>query len=85
MTASSTSNDLLEKHDVPDSENGPPAAEITADAFKSPLQQAVQTGEWSSLEDPEDPLNWSAAKKAYHSAIPSVYCFTVYVKDTSVT
>lgn len=96
MTASSaTSNDLLEKHDTvdtvgtekhdtDDTEKRPPAAETTADAFESPLQQAIQAGEWSSPEDPEDPLNWSTAKKTYNSAIPSVYCFTVYVKDTPV-
>ena len=84
MTASSaTSNDLLEKHDIVDTvetEKRPPAAETTADAFESPLQQAIQAGEWSSTEDPEDPLNWSTAKKTYNSAIPSVYCFTVYVQ-----
>ena len=74
-----------ENHDTLDTEKRPPATETTADAFESPLQQASQASEWSSPEDPENPLNWSIAKKSYQSAIPSVYCFTVYVKDTPVT
>lgn len=112
MTASSTTSNDLEKHDIIDvadtdtsndlekhdttdavhakdhdainTEKRPPAAEITADAFESPLQKAYQTGEWSNPQDPEDPLNWSFAKKFYHAAIPSIYCFTVYVEDTPV-
>lgn len=81
MTASSATLNDLEKHDT---EPRPPASEITADAFESPLQQATRAGEWSSPEDPEDPRNWSIAKKAYHTAIPSVCSFTVYVQDTPV-
>ena len=74
-----------DNHDIIDTEKRPPAPETTADAFESPLQQASQASEWSSPEDPENPMNWSVAKKAYQSAIPSVYCFTVYVKDAPVT
>lgn len=80
MTASSATSNDLEKHDTVDAldtEKRPPPAEITADAFVSPLQQANQASEWSGPGDPEDPLNWSVAKKAYHAAIPSIYCFTV--------
>lgn len=73
-----------EKHDTLDTENRPPAAESNVDVAKSPLPQAVQAGEWSSPDDPENPMNWSTAKKAYHAAIPSVLCFTVYVKDIPV-
>ena len=87
-------DDLLEKHDMLDkeksdksdrsdkSDKSEPAAEATPDAFEIQPQQAGQPSEWSGPDDPEDPMNWSTAKKAYHSAIPSVYCFTVYVKDT---
>lgn len=87
MTASSATSNGLEKYetvDAVDTEKRLSAAEATADAFQSPLQQANQAGEWNSPEDPEDPLNWSIAKKTYQSAIPSVYCFTVYVKDAPV-
>ena len=93
MAASSiTSNDqekhddLVEKHDTLDKENSEksetsePAAE--APPFEIQLERAGQPSEWSGPNDPGDPMNWSTAKKAYHSAIPSVYCFTVYVKDT---
>ena len=73
-----------EKQHTLDTENRPPAAESTVDVVKSPLPQAVEAGEWSSPEDPENPMNWSTAKKAYHAAIPSVLCFTVYVKDMPV-
>lgn len=74
----------LEKRDPLDTQNRPPAADSTGDAVKSPLPQAVQAGEWSSPDDPENPLNWSTAKKTYHAAIPSIYCFTVYVQDIPV-
>ena len=80
MTASSATSNDLEKHDTvdaTDTEKRSSTAEMTADASESPLQQANQAGEWSSPEDPENPLNWSIGKKAYHSAIPSIYCFTV--------
>ena len=70
----------LEKPDTLDADSRP-----SADAFKSPHRQAIQADGWTSPNDPENPLNWSTVKKAYHSAIPSVYCFTVYVKDAPVT
>ncbi|MCJ1377766.1 hypothetical protein MMC17_000862 [Xylographa soralifera] len=87
MAASSaTSTHLIEeKHDtannspleMADTDNPQLSSEEIGDMSKSPIQQALPAGEWSSLEDPEDPQNWSTAKKVYHSAIPSVYCFTV--------
>ena len=79
-------DDPLEKHDTLDKENSEkseksePAAEAPPFVIQHP--QAGQTSEWRGPNDPEDPMNWSTAKKAYHSAIPSVYCFTVYVKDS---
>ena len=76
-TASSATSNDTEKHDTIEKETIPPA-----DAFESPLQQAYQAGEWTSPEDPENPLNWSKAKKAYHAALVSLYCFEVYVEDT---
>lgn len=72
--------DALEKQN----ENAPPAAEILPDAVESPPERAVQPNEWDGPEDPENPMNWPLVKKAYHSAIPSLFCFTVYVKDTLV-
>lgn len=93
MTSPDTSNDLLEKddtvdtatHDAVDMEKHetvgtvkePPAAEKAVDPMESPLQLANTDGEWTDSEDPDDPLNWSTTKKAYHAAIPSIYCFTV--------
>ena len=55
------------------------ATDIPANLSNDSPKQALQAGEWSSPEDPGNPMNWSTAKKTYHSAIPSVYCFTVYV------
>lgn len=78
-TASSATSNDTDKHDTIEKEILPPA-----DALESTLQQAYQTGDWSSPDDPEDPMNWSTPKKIYHGAIPSVYCFTVYVEVTPV-
>lgn len=33
--------------------------------------------EWDGDNDPENPMNWSFAKKMYHGSIPSIYCFTM--------
>lgn len=82
---SGTSNGLLEKDNsvnAVDTRKRPVAADVTSDTLDGPLQRALQAGEWSSPEDPDNPLNWSTAKKAYHAAIPSIYCFTVYVKSS---
>ena len=77
MTASSiSSNGLQEEHDSMDAidwvdpEKEPPPAETSG---------AIQKLEWNGPEDPENPLNWSSAKKAYHAAIPSIYCYTMCV------
>ena len=83
-TSSVTSNHLLLDTLDKQNENAPPAVEITPDAVESLPEHAIQPCEWSGPEDPENPMNWSTAKKAYHSAIPSLYCFTVYVKNTLV-
>ena len=67
-------NGIRVEHDslkAVDADNGPGSAETSA---------AGQAVGWNGLDDPENPLNWSAAKKAYHAAIPSIYCFTVYVR-----
>ena len=67
-------NGLRVEHDsinAVDADKGPGSAETNAPS------QAVG---WNGLDDLENPLNWSTAKKAYHAAIPLVYCFTVYVK-----
>ena len=82
MTVPSTaSNDLLEKNDTLDEGKALPPTDITIDAIENPLQQIDEAGDWDSPENSENPLKWSTAKKAYHSAIPSIYCFTVYVSD----
>ena len=70
-TSSSPSNGLPEEHDsidAIDTEKGPTSTET---------QAAAQTVEWDGPKDPENPQNWSTAKKAYHAAIPSLYCYTV--------
>ena len=85
MTASSaTSNDRPEeKNDtVPmmDAEKHPVKDDLPSDSPDAQPPRTHQAAEWNSPEDAGSPLNWSMAKKAYHAAIPSVHCFTVYVE-----
>lgn len=92
MTApSATSKGLLEKDDTVNTDDTEKSGTLDTDshppfdASETSLQQTVQADGWSSLKDPENPRNWPSAKKAYHSTIPSIFCFTVYVNDTPVT
>lgn len=42
------------------------------------LQKITTAVDWAGPDDPDNPLNWSTAKKAYHTAIPALQCFTMY-------
>jgi hypothetical protein len=35
--------------------------------------------DWSSDNDPDDPHNWPAGKKAYHAGLTAAFAFTTYV------
>jgi len=35
--------------------------------------------DWTGPNDPENPENWSAGKKAFHIAYVGIQCFVVYV------
>lgn len=40
-------------------------------------EKAVTALDWTGLDDPENPENWSAGKKAYHVAYVGLQCFVV--------
>lgn len=39
--------------------------------------QAVTALDWTGLDDPENPENWSTGKKAYHVACIGLQCFVM--------
>jgi hypothetical protein len=45
-------------------------------------EQVMQTGpgvtDWTSENDPDDPHNWPAGKKAYHAGMTAAFAFTTY-------
>lgn len=44
-----------------------------------PIRLATVTNEWEGPDDPENPWNWPLWKKAYHTSIPALQSFTMYV------
>ncbi|KIW43435.1 uncharacterized protein PV06_04541 [Exophiala oligosperma] len=40
-------------------------------------QQITSAVDWTGDDDPDNPLNWSRAKKIYHVLIPAFQCFTI--------
>jgi len=51
---------------------------IGADATLTP-EEAVTALDWTGPNDPENPENWSAGKKAFHIAYVGLQCFVVCV------
>jgi len=52
------------------------ATERSAEPVR-PDQKVVSAQDWTGVDDPENPLNWSFAMKAYHTLIPALQCFTM--------
>jgi hypothetical protein len=69
----------MESRGTTDPEKASPAFGLAANPDRVTLEQSTQAGDWSGPDDLDDPQNWGIAKKTYHSMIPSIYCFTVYV------
>ncbi|KAK5953020.1 hypothetical protein OHC33_006142 [Knufia fluminis] len=45
-----------------------------------PMGQAVTALDWTGPDDPDNPENWPAGKKAFHIAYIGLQCFVVYAK-----
>lgn len=43
-----------------------------------PVHKVVTAQDWTSPDDPENPMNWEIWRKVYHVAIPALQCFTMY-------
>lgn len=41
---------------------------------------ATTAQDWDGADDPDNPLNWPIALKIYHTLIPALQCFTMYVE-----
>ncbi|KAK4700259.1 MFS transporter, DHA1 family, multidrug resistance protein, partial [Phenoliferia sp. Uapishka_3] len=57
---------------------GPPSAAVTP-------QDGIVLVHWYSDDDPDDPQNWSSAKKAFVTAIICTLTFSVYVGSSLIT
>jgi hypothetical protein len=55
------------------------APEIAPPSSELPPHSEVGLTDWSSENDPDDPHNWPAGKKAYHAGITAAFAFTTYV------
>ena len=55
----------------------------TASKNEQILTTTATAHDWTGPDDPENPRNWSAAKKIYHVLIPTLFGFVVYGRKTS--
>ena len=46
---------------------------------KPQLTKVTTAKDWSGPDDPGNPQNWSGKKKIFHTLVPALQCFTVYV------
>ena len=60
-----------------DEEKPPDSKTVASKQLVSP--NIPNLTDWSSLDDPDDPHNWSFSKKSYHASITAAYAFTTYV------
>lgn len=44
-----------------------------------PAHRVVTAQDWTGPDDPENPRNWPAWKRVWHSVPPGLFAFTVYV------
>lgn len=47
------------------------------DIESAPVRRVVTAQDWTSPEDKENPMNWSTAKKVYHTIPPALFAFAV--------
>jgi hypothetical protein len=55
----------------------------TASKNEQVLTTTTTAHDWTGPDDPENPRNWSTAKKIYHVLIPTLFGFVVYGRKTS--
>lgn len=52
----------------------------TSNAF--PASKAIGVLDWDSSEDVDNPRNWTFSRRAFHTAVPALYGFVVFVHLT---
>lgn len=57
-------------------EDGEKPDEAVAPPSEQRAQRAVGVTNWTSEDDPDDPHNWPAGKKAYHAGMTAAFAFT---------
>jgi hypothetical protein len=60
-----------------DSDDAPPSSE-------QDTPRELRITDWSSDNDPDDPHNWPAGKKAYHAGLTAAFAFTTYVTSLPI-
>jgi hypothetical protein len=50
--------------------------EAVAPSLEQRAEAALGVANWTSEDDPDDPHNWPAGKKAYHAGMTAVFAFT---------
>ena len=50
-----------------------------------PLRRTITAQDWNGFDDPENPLNWSFKKKAYHTAATACLGFSVTCGSSMIT
>lgn len=52
---------------------------------QEPIKRTVTAQDWSGPDDPENPQNWTTAKKAYHTAATALLGFAVTCGSSMIT
>ena len=50
-----------------------------ADQDGSPAKPVMTALDWTGVDDPENPENWTTGKKAFHICYVGIQCFVMYV------
>jgi hypothetical protein len=80
-TESASHEDVVSSNRQPDDlEKADPNA-----TAPEPLRRTITAQDWNGPDDPENPLNWSLAKKAYHTAATACLGFSVTCGSSMIT
>ena len=41
--------------------------------------------DWDAPDDPENPYNWPLWQRIFHTAVPALYCFPMYVTNNPLS
>lgn len=59
-------------HDMADKEEHPNAGSDNEEGY-----QSEKSLDWTSKDDPENPMNWPKGKKIFHTMLPALFGFVM--------